>query len=192
MAYSIWPGSNHTPYAIGHSRVSEQWSHRFHGFLGWDDGNDLELHQVLPLDHPLLEQARVGALHELKAAVEIRLDPAPHIGQPLGRHAPLLPEPTIHRHGIPVLEPLDQHEEHRPPASPGSDTRERRARRRAAAPPAPPRRRRRSEEHTSELQSPTKLVCGLLLEKKKNRCFSSYRHCHHSCHTRYRCCGSGD
>src|SRR5574341_2206313 len=28
---------------------------------------------------------------------------------------------------------------------------------------------RRSEEHTSELQSPTKLVCRLLLEKKKSR-----------------------
>src|ERR1022692_3461575 len=27
----------------------------------------------------------------------------------------------------------------------------------------------RSEEHTSELQSPCKLVCRLLLEKKKNR-----------------------
>src|SRR5256885_5918787 len=27
----------------------------------------------------------------------------------------------------------------------------------------------RSEEHTSELQSPSKLVCRLLLEKKKNR-----------------------
>src|SRR5256885_6302576 len=28
---------------------------------------------------------------------------------------------------------------------------------------------RRSEEHTSELQSPCNLVCGLLLEKKKLR-----------------------
>src|SRR5574341_1559768 len=28
--------------------------------------------------------------------------------------------------------------------------------------------RKRSEEHTSELQSPTNLVCRLLLEKKKN------------------------
>src|SRR5437867_6938940 len=28
-----------------------------------------------------------------------------------------------------------------------------------------------SEEHTSELQSPYDLVCRLLLEKKKNRCF---------------------
>src|SRR6516165_8144686 len=31
-----------------------------------------------------------------------------------------------------------------------------------------PRRRRRSEEHTSELQSQSNLVCRLLLEKKKN------------------------
>src|SRR5262249_61439672 len=32
-----------------------------------------------------------------------------------------------------------------------------------------PRRRHRSEEHTSELQSLTNLVCRLLLEKKKNK-----------------------
>src|SRR2546430_10817876 len=31
------------------------------------------------------------------------------------------------------------------------------------------RRARRSEEHTSELQSQSNLVCRLLLEKKKNR-----------------------
>src|SRR5688572_31279954 len=30
-------------------------------------------------------------------------------------------------------------------------------------------RRRRSEEHTSELQSQSNLVCRLLLEKKKNK-----------------------
>src|SRR5437016_9084289 len=39
------------------------------------------------------------------------------------------------------------------------------ARRGAAAPPAWPR----SEEHTSELQSLTNLVCRLLLEKKKKK-----------------------
>src|SRR5688572_32544591 len=32
--------------------------------------------------------------------------------------------------------------------------------------PPPPRRRDRSEEHTSELQSQSNLVCRLLLEKK--------------------------
>src|SRR5256886_7818107 len=33
----------------------------------------------------------------------------------------------------------------------------------------------RSEEHTSELQSQSNLVCRLLLEKKKNRCNTSKR-----------------
>src|SRR2546427_4894918 len=34
----------------------------------------------------------------------------------------------------------------------------------------------RSEEHTSELQSQSNLVCRLLLEKKKNKyCLSKYR-----------------
>src|SRR5690606_40707275 len=35
--------------------------------------------------------------------------------------------------------------------------------------------RPRSEEHTSELQSREKLVCRLLLEKKKNKCKSYKR-----------------
>src|SRR5206468_11254644 len=39
-------------------------------------------------------------------------------------------------------------------------------RRRLAPPPLPTRRRGRSEEHTSELQSRSDLVCRLLLEKK--------------------------
>src|SRR5258706_3143591 len=49
-----------------------------------------------------------------------------------------------------------------PPATPSS---------RAPPPAACCRRRRcrRSEEHTSELQSLTNLVCRLLLEKKKNK-----------------------
>src|SRR2546426_5652284 len=32
---------------------------------------------------------------------------------------------------------------------------------------------KRSEEHTSELQSPCNLVCRLLLEKKKNRIYTT-------------------
>src|SRR5574341_2445201 len=38
-----------------------------------------------------------------------------------------------------------------------------------ADPPDAGRKCRRSEEHTSELQSPTNLVCRLLLEKKKTK-----------------------
>src|SRR2546430_10531256 len=37
----------------------------------------------------------------------------------------------------------------------------------SAAPRTPPESARRSEEHTSELQSQSNLVCRLLLEKKK-------------------------
>src|SRR5688572_32712477 len=37
----------------------------------------------------------------------------------------------------------------------------------------------RSEEHTSELQSQSNLVCRLLLEKKKNFRINSTRHCPH-------------
>src|SRR5438093_2356668 len=41
--------------------------------------------------------------------------------------------------------------------------------------PADPALRRRSEEHTSELQSLTNLVCRLLLEKKKpSTCAENY------------------
>src|SRR2546427_8335146 len=36
--------------------------------------------------------------------------------------------------------------------------------------------RRRSEEHTSELQSQSNLVCRLLLEKKKNESAAPYLH----------------
>src|SRR5258706_8703666 len=54
---------------------------------------------------------------------------------------------------------------------------ERRARRRVRSGPAGETPRRRSEEHTSELQSLTNLVCRLLLEKKKNRaaCGAGFR-----------------
>src|SRR2546427_9432830 len=43
-----------------------------------------------------------------------------------------------------------------------------------------PAERRRSEEHTSELQSQSNLVCRLLLEKKKNK--STRRRIHAYCY----------
>src|SRR5262249_61040663 len=45
---------------------------------------------------------------------------------------------------------------------------------RARPPPGVHRRRDRSEEHTSELQSLTNLVCRLLLEKKKKHISTSH------------------
>src|SRR5438093_7359917 len=50
-----------------------------------------------------------------------------------------------------------RHRRVHPPAQPGQD------------PPVADALAERSEEHTSELQSLTNLVCRLLLEKKKNR-----------------------
>src|SRR5256885_12332226 len=50
-----------------------------------------------------------------------------------------------------------------------------RAQPRPAAEPAQlPALRQRSEEHTSELQSPCKLVCRLLLEKKRDAPLERY------------------
>src|SRR2546428_7041398 len=47
---------------------------------------------------------------------------------------------------------------------------------------------RRSEEHTSELQSRSDLVCRLLLEKKKTAQFGMTAMTEHVCHKyRYRC-----
>src|SRR2546430_9454913 len=45
---------------------------------------------------------------------------------------------------------------------------------------------RRSEEHTSELQSQSNLVCRLLLEKKKTKVIRA-RRCSHNKTTRYGC-----
>src|SRR2546430_7758700 len=53
--------------------------------------------------------------------------------------------------------------------------RERRSQRRAR-PPAAELERQRSEEHTSELQSQSNLVCRLLLEKKKPPLIRSVPH----------------
>src|SRR5688572_32184946 len=51
--------------------------------------------------------------------------------------------------------------------------RKRRSPSRFPAAPRSTRRRRRSEEHTSELQSQSNLVCRLLLEKKNREWFAS-------------------
>src|SRR5947207_9750388 len=45
--------------------------------------------------------------------------------------------------------------------------------------PGVPRPARRSEEHTSELQSHSDLVCRLLLEKKKKQTTETYKRAQH-------------
>src|SRR2546430_12542548 len=49
-------------------------------------------------------------------------------------------------------------------------------------------RRRRSEEHTSELQSQSNLVCRLLLEKKKTTSIHTHRSLDQTSTLRHYCC----
>src|SRR5215831_1967350 len=74
-----------------------------------DHGDDLELDEVAPESHPLLEQTRVLTLHDLKASVEVHFDPATDVAKPVGHAASLLAKATVHGFGVAVLESLDHH-----------------------------------------------------------------------------------
>src|SRR5260370_32487164 len=81
--------------------------------LARNDGHDLECHsQALTVQDPLLKQPQIVAFHQLKAAVEVGLDPAPDISQPFGEFDPGIAHPLVDRDRVPVLETLDHHEEH--------------------------------------------------------------------------------
>src|SRR5688572_32877161 len=70
---------------------------------------------------------------------------------------------------LPIFRPTRSPSPTRPTTSPRSQ--------RSAAPVRTRRSRwRRSEEHTSELQSQSNLVCRLLLEKKKQQCDDGASH----------------
>src|SRR5207253_2458872 len=84
----------------------------FAGLLGAHDRHDLEFDQIGPVGDPFLQQARVVAFHDLEAAVEVRLDPAADIFEPIRRHAPLVAETAIDRLGVAIAKPLDHHELH--------------------------------------------------------------------------------
>src|SRR5436190_23165344 len=61
--------------ALGDELVLEMWRHGARRLRRCDDGDDLELDDVAPLVHPLLEQAYVVALHHLIAMAEVGRDP---------------------------------------------------------------------------------------------------------------------
>src|SRR4051812_35216572 len=84
------------------------------GVLGFYDRYDFEIGEIAPGQDPFLQQARIVALHELEATVEVRLDPAPDIDEPFGRHAASVAKARVDGLRIPILEMLDHHEEHVP------------------------------------------------------------------------------
>src|SRR2546430_9617193 len=78
----------------------------------------------------------------------------------------LFPYTTLFR-SLPALDALRQHRRTRDHAADGGRDSRRPGDDDAAQPGGCTRHVRRSEEHTSELQSQSNLVCRLLLEKKK-------------------------
>src|SRR4051812_44148634 len=64
------------------------------------------------MEHPLLKQAQIIALHQLKAAIEVRLDPAADIAQPIRQGSPTLLNSAIDRDRIAILESFDHHKQH--------------------------------------------------------------------------------
>src|SRR5207253_8743162 len=95
------PGASLPPRVRRRSRAArralELWGDRLRRFPRGDDGDDFKFHKVFPSGRPLLQEARVVALHQLKAPAELRLDPALHVAQPLRRHPPALPVTPVHR-----------------------------------------------------------------------------------------------
>ena len=94
------------------AECSELTGQRRGRLLPGDDRYDFKLHQAGPLRYPSLKKADVAALHQLKAAAEVRRHPAIQKGQALGHHASLLRQAPVN--GLPILvpEPLDHHKQH--------------------------------------------------------------------------------
>jgi hypothetical protein len=79
-----------------------------------DHRNDLELDQVAPLRCPLLEQAHILGLHQLKAPPETLVYPTVDGFEPRWQHPTLLSRPLVNG-GSALPEPLNNHVAHASP-----------------------------------------------------------------------------
>jgi hypothetical protein len=103
LSWSLPPAWS-TASPLMHGRhVLEQGLDRLPGLRRRHHGHDLELDQIAPERDPLL-QPRIIALHELKATVEVRLDAAADVAQPVRGAAALLAQAAVARLGIAILE----------------------------------------------------------------------------------------
>src|SRR6516165_3444108 len=76
------------------------------------DRNDFELNQVRPFCCPALQQGDVVALHDLKAAAQVRRDPTINEGNPVRHQPAFFAKATVDRLGILIPKAFDNHEEH--------------------------------------------------------------------------------
>jgi hypothetical protein len=81
-------------------------------FSGTHNRNDLEIGDVLPVRHPLIEQPAIVAFHYLEASLQIPGDPAAPILDPVRHESSLISETPIHGNGIPVPKVLNDHVQH--------------------------------------------------------------------------------
>jgi hypothetical protein len=77
-----------------------------------DDGDDFKLHEVFPTRDPFLQESRVVALHQLKAAAKVRLDPTINVIQTLRHHPPALAVSPVNGRGVSTPETLYYHKQH--------------------------------------------------------------------------------
>src|SRR4029077_9252927 len=92
--------------------ISEPRRYRRCGLRGGHNGNDLEVSDVVPVCHPLIEQAAILTFHYLEAAAQILGDPTSPILDPFRHQAPSIAESSVHRYRIAAPEVLDDHVEH--------------------------------------------------------------------------------
>jgi len=86
--------------------------HLGRGLRGGEDGNYLELDQVRPRGHPLIEQRAVGALHHLIAMAKVGADPTAYVLEPFRRETTALAEALVHRARLTLTKVLDDHVQH--------------------------------------------------------------------------------
>src|SRR5262245_3513107 len=85
------------------------------GLGGGQNWKHLEVDEVLPPSHPLLEKRAVFALHDLEAARQVLGDPAAELAKPVRSEASPVSDAAVDGDRIRVSKLLDHEEEHGPP-----------------------------------------------------------------------------
>ena len=92
----------------------EERSDNFSRLFACQNGNDFKgCSRSAPLQDPFLEQSKIIAFHQLKAAAEVRLNPAINILQSARNHSAFITDALVDRQHVIVFEPFDDHEQHR-------------------------------------------------------------------------------
>jgi len=84
-----------------------QYSRR--GLLRRDDGVDFEVNDVVPVGDPFVEIGDIGRFHQLKASLELLVDPARNVFQSFRSETAALTKAPIDWNRIAVLKMFDNH-----------------------------------------------------------------------------------